>query len=133
MKMIKLTAGCTDGTPIYINPNNINRISIHKSFNRPTKFTYIDMIGDSDDSHFEVQETVDEVLAMLSDSTDEMQYRGDDVGVIQFIQGWLSCKAEVLGLINKYFPDNGKPVPQTAIVDFIDAVVAMNGAENENE
>lgn len=76
---------------------------------------------------------MDEVLAMLSDSTDEMQYRGDDVGVIQFIQGWLSCKEEVIGLINKYFPDNGKPVSQTAIVDFIDAVAAMNGAENENE
>ena len=133
MKMIKLTAGCTDGTPIYINPNNINRISTHKSFNRPTKFTYIDMIGDSDDSYFEVQETVDEVLAMLSDPTDEMQYRGDDVGVVQFIQGWLSCKAEVLGLINKYFPNNGKPVSQVAIVEFIEAVVAMNGAENENE
>lgn len=133
MKMIKLTAANTDGAPIYINPNNINRISTHKSFNRPTEFTYIDMIGDSDDSYFEVKETVDEILAMLSDPTDEMQYRGDDVGVVQFIQGWLSCKAEVLGLINKYFPDNGKPVSHAAIVEFIEAVVAMNGAENENE
>lgn len=133
MKMIKLTAASTDGASIYINPNNINRMSTHKSFNRPTEFTYINMIGDSDDSYFEVKETVDEVLAMLSDPTDEMQYRGDDVGVVQFIQGWLSCKAEVLGLINKYFPNNGKPVSQAAIVDFIEAVAAMNGAENENE
>ena len=133
MKMIKLTAGGTDGAPIYINPNNINKISTHKSFNRPTEFTYIEMIGDSNDSYFEVRETVDEVIAMLSDPTDEMQYCEHDADVVQFIQGWLRCKAEVIGLINKYFPNNGKPVSQAAIVEFIDEVAAMNGVENENE
>ena len=129
MKMIKLTKSGTDGTPVYVNADNINRISTHKSYNRPAEFTYIDMVGDSDDSYFEVKETAEEVLAMLSASINKAEYCQNDVSTTSYLQGWNVCKTNIMDLVDKYFPDNGAPVAQSAVVDFIDALDHLNDAD----
>lgn len=65
MKLVKLT-GC-NGKPLYINPQNVNRISCYILHGTNKEYTDIEMICDGDENYYWVQEPIEEVVRLIEE------------------------------------------------------------------
>ena len=61
MKLIKLKG--FRGSPIYINPLNINAVGVY-GYDDKSK-TWIEMIGNDDDHYYTVEQTLEEVVKLI--------------------------------------------------------------------
>lgn len=62
MKLIKLAG--FKGTPIYINPLNINSVGVYGD---DKSRTWIEMIGCDDDHYYTVEQPLEEVIRLIED------------------------------------------------------------------
>ena len=60
MKLIKLKG--FKGSPIYINPLNINAVGVYGD---DKSRTWIEMIGNDDDHYYTVEQTLEEVIKLI--------------------------------------------------------------------
>lgn len=60
MKLIKLKG--FKGSPIYINPLNINAVGVYGG---DKSKTWIEMIGNDDDHYYTVEQTLEEVVKLI--------------------------------------------------------------------
>ena len=60
MKLIKLKG--FRGSPIYINPSNINAVGVYGD---DESRTWVEMIGNDDDHYYTVEQTLEEVVKLI--------------------------------------------------------------------